>query len=667
MLNIMSYSLIIVLLIPLALVLLLSATYFLSYDSNKMERFISRFVRSSFSIMFFFASISMISWISLGTPIGSLEIASIKVNYNYSIDLRIFYDSYTIFFLWTQVFITNLISFYSHRYLHRDPYYCRFFVIISLFAFGMTIIILAGTMDLIFAGWEIIGLSSFLLIAYFWHRPKAVAAATRAYYIYRFCDLGLLAALLNAHFFWHHASLFSDLSLAGHNSIWSHIPSNWRWLISMSILLPVLGKSAQIPFCFWLPKAMEGPTHSSAIFYGSLSIHTGVYLLIRTMPIWHYTPGFNYLLASIGLLTALSATLCAHVQSNIKGQIGYASIAQVGIMLIELSLGLVKLAFFHMLGNAFLRCFQLLVSGSILTTHLHMATSLKTYQKITKFSLIRCFPPKLHSLLYTFGINDAYFEYFLITYLIDPIMFISRAISNRLTKLINSFDPYKNNINNKTDSGLIISSLPLITIFLLLTFGVIKNDLLLTINLLTLLLSLVFALGSLGATKKPLVGLGFAILSSLSAYLSISNESSGGLYVIGLFTSSLIALDALFFMLKRSKLKDLNQHSGAFGQFPAAANLFLIGILGIIAFPLSATHFGEDLILSIALKNGWPYLFSLLAVFVINGISLIRLYAMTMFGSRTMITPDTELDFSRLQSLLRLSILALGNASAFLC
>lgn len=666
MLTIMSFSLIVVLISPLALSLLLGATYFLAYNTMRTERLVSRLVRSSFSIMLVFASASVIAWLVLGAPVGSLEIATININHDHSIDLRLFYDRYTMVFLWTQVFITNLISFYSHRYLHRDPHYGRFFVIISLFAFGMTLIILAGTMDLIFAGWEVVGLSSFLLIAYFWHRPKAVAAATRASYIYRFCDLGLLAALLNTHFFWHHASLFSDLTLAGHDSIWSRVPNSWRWLISISILLPVLGKSAQVPFCFWLPKAMEGPTHSSAIFYGSLSIHTGVYLLIRTMPIWHYTPGFSYLLATIGLLTAVSATLCAHVQSNIKGQIGYASIAQVGIMLVELSLGFVDLAFFHMIGNAFLRCFQLLVSGSILTTHLHMASTLKTYHKIAKLSPVRWLPKKLQPTLYTFGINDGYLEYLLKAYLTEPLMLFARLINRRVKHMLTNLGLRRIYADNKIDPGLTISSLPLIAVFLLVIVVSIKTDLFLALRIIALFLSLILALSSLGETKEPIAGLGFAILSSLMAYLSISHKSAGSLYAIGLFTSSLIAIDALSFIIKRSRIRDLIRHSGAFGQFPAAANLFLIGILGIIAFPLSATHLGEDIMLSLALEDGWHYLFGLLAIFVINGISLIRLYAIIMFGSRDMLPSDPELDFSRSQSLFRLFLLILGNAGAFL-
>ncbi len=665
MMTMLSLSLIIILFSPLVLALLLGASYFFMSDPLTIEKLVSRLVRWSFSLMLLFASLALISWLGISKPTGSFELASIKLYKQYSMDIRLFYDSFSMIFLWTQIFITNLISFYSHRYLHRDPYYRRFFIIISLFSFGMTLIILSGTMDLIFAGWEIVGLSSFLLIGYFWHRPKAIAAATRAYYVYRICDLGLLAALLNTHFFWHHVNLFSDIAQNSNHSVWSHVPLGWRWLLSLSILLPVLGKSAQAPFCFWLPKAMEGPTHSSAIFYGSLSIHAGVYLLIRTMPIWYFTPGFNYLLATVGLISAISATLCAQVQSNIKGQIGYASIAQVGIMLIELSFGFLDLAFFHMIGNAFLRCFQLLVSGSILTTHLHMAGTVKTYQELVNFSWFKWFPLKLRPSLYAFGINDAYFEYFLYVKIVKPFLLAAHFANKTVRYLLNGIKLSRFRLNNKAEASPTLFSVPAAAIFLLLILINFTSNLFPATRILALFLSLIFALASLGEKKHPENCLGLAIFSSLLAFLSLSHGSDGSLYAIGLLISSLIATDAWHVINKRSTIRELNHHSGAFGQFPAAANLLLIGILGITAFPLSLSYLGEEIMLSLAVETGWYALFIMLAIFLINGISLIRMYAITMMGRRDNYTPDLNLDFSRRQTFIRLLLLVLGSIGGF--
>ena len=169
----------------------------------------------------------------------------------------------------------------------------------------------------------------------------------------------------------------------------------------MCILLPVIGKSAQFPLCFWLPKAMEGPTHSSAIFYGLLSIHVGIFLLLRTRPIWYFTPGFNYLLFGIGLTTAVCATLFALVQSNIKGQIGYASIAQVGLMLVELSLGLSTVVFDPPDRQCLFALFSAAGVRLILTTHLQLQNVVRTFGELRRFPCPIYFPNAFNQ-LFTF-------------------------------------------------------------------------------------------------------------------------------------------------------------------------------------------------------------------------------------------------------------------------
>ncbi len=660
-------TLVIALLSPLVLAATLALSYFFVNNLVLAEKLSYRLVRSFFVASLLAASTSMISWVLADMKPGTFNIIEAHLSPHYSIDLRLFYDAFGLIFLLTIAFITSMIGFFSHRYLHRDPEYRRFFIIISTFVFGMNLIVLAGTMDLIFAGWEIVGLASFLLIGYFWHRPKAVAAATRAYYIYRFCDLGLLASILITHFFWRDVSLFGDFLNINPESILSHVPSIWRWVLSIGILLPVLGKSAQIPFCFWLPKAMEGPTHSSAIFYGSLSIHAGVFLLIRTMPIWYHTPGFPILLASIGILTAICATLFTQVQSNIKGQIGYASIAQVGLMLVELSLGLSTLAFVHMIGNAVLRCFQLLVSGSILTTHLHMQRSVKTFSWLTHFSLPFLFPKALKSSLYVFAINDGYFEYFIQSLVVNPVMALAKFINSWMNKFIEIINKSSLKIKSQPlNSTTMLSVAPLLVVlFVLLTINL-ADFLFPEARALSLTLSILFALCALGESNRAMRSLAFAILSSIFAFLSLKSGRAGSLYAIGLFTSSMVAIDALRYILKRVHVEDVRRYSGLFQQFPMAANIVLMGILGIITFPLSSTFFGEDLLLSLALDTGVYFLVIFHVIFVLIGISLIRMYAFLMMGRRNNYISDIPLDFSKSQILMRISFLILGNLGAFL-
>jgi NADH-quinone oxidoreductase subunit L len=137
--------------------------------------------------------------------------------------------------------------------------------------------------------------------------------------------------------------------------------------IGLMLLLAAAAKSAQFPFSSWLPRAMEGPTPSSAIFYGSLSVHLGVFLLLRTFPFWENLLLVRLLIGGIGGITALLSTMIARVQTSVKTQIGYASLTQIGIMFIEVAAGFELLALVHFAGNAFLRTYQLLVSPSVVS------------------------------------------------------------------------------------------------------------------------------------------------------------------------------------------------------------------------------------------------------------------------------------------------------------
>jgi NADH:ubiquinone oxidoreductase subunit 5 (subunit L)/multisubunit Na+/H+ antiporter MnhA subunit len=395
--------------------------------------------------------------------------------------------------------------------------------------------------------------------------------------------------MLITHFFWHNLNVFNDITYVNVHSVLSEVPNTWRWLLSLSILLPVLGKSAQFPFCYWLPKAMEGPTQSSAIFYGSLSIHVGVFLLIRTMPVWYHTPGFTYLLLAIGVITALCATLCAQVQSNIKGQIGYASIAQVGLMLVELSFGLTTLALFHMVGNAFLRCFQLLVSGSILTTHLHMQNVVQTFGQLSRFSLPSLFPKTWRPTLYVFALNDGYFEAVLKKIFVTPTMWLA-TVCNRIMHIDvpcfvkRTVDSSKLELHGS--SGVLQSFAPM---FFALTFGVFIDIIFHSfevVRLFSLVVALLLALAALGENTRACRALILAIFGNLFAFLSLTSSKAGLLYLIGLLTSALVAIESTRYIEKRRTIVNLKSYLGLYQQFPLAGTMLLLGSLGVVSCPI---------------------------------------------------------------------------------
>lgn len=657
------------LLSPFFCAIILAASFFLGGTKVQSEKRTYRLVRFFYVFSFGCSLLALISFLYSDEQYGTIGFAKFQITKDFAVDLRLFFDAYGLIFLTTCTFITAVIIFFSHRYLHRDPGYRRFFTIISFFAFGTNLIVLAGTFDLIFAAWEILGLSSFLLIGYFWHRPKAIGAACRAYYIYRMSDVGLLASLMITHYVWHDISIFSDFLSRGGDSVLSHVSDSMKWILSVCILLPVLGKSAQFPLCFWLPKAMEGPTHSSAIFYGSLSIHAGVFLLIRTMPIWYYAPGFVYLLGAIGLITAICATLFATVQSNIKGQIGYASIAQVGLMLVELAFGLVNIAFIHLIGNAFLRCFQLLVSSSILTTHLHMQSVVRTFGGMRKLFLFNLFPKRLQPSIYVFAINDGFFESALTKLLVTPSMAIARScnlfLCEKIPRVVNRAFNIKNLVDGKMRNTMRALSpvMPLLVILIVTEFIFRSNEL---VRLSSLFVALIFALSALGEQKSGTRALVLAALGNLFAFLSITSSRPGLLYLIGLITSALIALDAMRHINMHRTVTDLKNHQGLYQQFPLAGTMLLIGILGIVAFPISCTFYGEDILLGLSMKSGFHHLIIFQLIFIISGIAVIRFYSLIMFGRRDNCMNDISLDYTLSASFMRILFFVLGNAAAFM-
>lgn len=659
--SMLSYCAITALFTPLVTMLTLGISYFIMNDPNRTERFAFRVVRMSCLPLIAATLLALISWIAQGATARSLEIGDITFNAYLSLRFNLFFDIYGMTFLVTVAIIFATITIFSHRYLHRDPGYRRFFMIMSLLIFGVNLIILAGSFDLIFAGWEIVGISSFLLIAYFWHRPKAVAAAKRAYYIYRFTDLGLLVSILITHMAWHDMSMFIELATQSKDPVMAHIPTSWRWILSVCILLPVLGKSAQFPFCFWLPKAMEGPTHSSAIFYGSLSVHMGVFLLIRTMPIWYLTPGFPVMVGVIGVLTAVIATLAAQVQSNIKGQIGYASVAQVGIMLIELSLGLTMVAFIHAIGNAFLRMAQLLVSSSILATHVQMQTAVKNLGKLQRFSLLALFPDSIKATLFVFAMNDGFLEY---------------GIDRLVLRPINKFAAWCNHVVLKSSTGVFaflkfteMSSrlrsfsplLPFLLVGIVLDIIFHRFE---AVRVTSLMCGLFLACAGLGEKKSAIRALMFTFFANIFAFLSLTTMKAGLLYVIGIVVSAAIALDAVRIMKERRNIDGLQDYQGLLAQFPKLGFVFLVGLLGMLSFPISTTFFGEDLMLTLSSSLGLHYLLMFQAIFIVTGINAMRVYAALMFGKRGNSSPEVNVDMSGTQVLLRLAIFFGGNVAA---
>ena len=254
--------------------------------------------------------------------------------------------------------ITLLVTRFSMNYLHREPGFQRFFMALALFAAAMQLIVLAGSAWLAFVGWELAGASSYLLIAYNWQSKTATRNATRAFVTNRVGDAGFLLGLFMA-FTWFH-SVEWDVLLTPH----SEVSSLMVGVTAVGFMLAALVKSAQFPFSAWITRALEGPTPSSTVFYGAVMVHAGIYLLLRIHPLLEQAPALQYVLLLLGVLTLLYGWLGGLVQSDIKTSLLFSTLAQTGLMLVEIALGWYTLALVHLLLHAVWRTYQFLHSPS---------------------------------------------------------------------------------------------------------------------------------------------------------------------------------------------------------------------------------------------------------------------------------------------------------------
>ncbi|MFM7159573.1 MAG: proton-conducting transporter membrane subunit, partial [Planctomycetaceae bacterium] len=209
----------------------------------------------------------------------------------YHFAFKLVFDRLSVPFVILSFLLCGTIGAFAARYLHREPGFNRFFVLFSFFLLGMVVTSLAGTIETLFAGWELVGLSSALLVAFYHDRLGPVSNGLHVWSVYRFSD----AALLLASVVLHHLTGEGDFDqLFRTEGNWPFgtpaLASDWATIVGFLLAIAAAGKSALIPFSGWLPRAMEGPTPSSAVFYGALSVHLGAYLLLRVSPLMDASP-----------------------------------------------------------------------------------------------------------------------------------------------------------------------------------------------------------------------------------------------------------------------------------------------------------------------------------------------------------------------------------------
>lgn len=257
--------------------------------------------------------------------------------------------------------VSLMVQIYSRAYMHSDPSYLRYFAFISLFTASMLGLVLSANLLSTFIFWELVGLSSYLLIGFWFHRPSAIVAAKKAFLITRIGDIGFLAAIL---LLYSHAGTLDILTLNS-VAVTAAISGSVLTLAALGLFLGAMGKSGQFPLHIWLPDAMEGPTPVSALIHAATMVAAGVFLVARMYPLFEAAPHALTVVGIIGAFTAIFAATMGLVMKDIKRVLAYSTISQLGLMFLGLATGGVWVGIFYLFNHAFFKALLFLGAGSI--------------------------------------------------------------------------------------------------------------------------------------------------------------------------------------------------------------------------------------------------------------------------------------------------------------
>lgn len=548
---------------------------------------------------------------------GMLWVVLESPTYLFSIDFL--FDRVSAVYLLVGTILTLMVVMYSRYYMHREEGYKRFFSTLLFFYSGYTITVLSGNFETLFVGWEMLGISSFLLIAFYRNRYLPIKNGLKVFSIYRIGDIGILLAMWMSHHLWHENITFIKMYNAELVSEHLQNHSIVGVFISLMLLMSASAKSAQFPFSSWLPRAMEGPTPSSAIFYGSLSVHIGAFLLLRTYNFFEHQYSVRIIIALLGLVTAVICALIARVQSSVKSQIAYSSAAQIGIIFIEIAAGFELVALIHFAGNAFLRTYQLLISPSLVSYLIR--EQFYRYQPKPKV-LLSAWRRRWQATLYLLSVQEFYLDWFMYKYVWGVFKKMGKRGSLLGTKAI----------------IILYTTIMIAGSYLLYHQSYIPELLKQYASVILAFAGLMLVFRSFVERKSAIVAWCLILLNHGFVVLAISfNETfdvaDSLLYISGVLVAGLLGWGCLFFIKKKYHHIDLSNFYGYATAHNTLGNLFLLACLGMAGFPITPTFIGEDLIYTHIHYDQMLLAGCISLGFVLNGITLIRLYARVFLGN----------------------------------
>jgi NADH:ubiquinone oxidoreductase subunit 5 (subunit L)/multisubunit Na+/H+ antiporter MnhA subunit len=559
-----------------------------------------------------------ITWAFSGFPSVDVKEAVLFQTAGYEFFIAFRFDKITAVYALVGSILSFLVTVYSRTYLHREKGYKRFFNNTLFFYTGYNIAIFAGNFETLFIGWEILGIASFLLIAFYRNRYLPVKNAVKVFSIYRIADVGILLVIWMSHHLWHENITFEKLN--NYDLVHSQLQSDTLVgiFISLMILLSAAAKSAQLPFSSWLPRAMEGPTPSTAIFYGSLSVHIGVFLLLRTFPFWEHQVSVRIVIGLLGLLTSIVASGIARVQSSVKAQIAYASISQIGIIFIEVALGLTDIALLHFAGNAFLRTYQLLVSPSVVT-YLIREQFYNYTPRVDTFE--DSLPKRLEYSFYILCLKEWNLDTFMYRFYWNPMKWAGKKLS---------FLTLRN---------VLMVGIPVLIAGFVGLFNIPEIPAGIQYRLPGLLafIGLMFSLKSFTERKNVKLSWILIVMNHFWIALAISFNEDFNFNVIVWYLSGVVIFGVVGFVCLRllrilERKISLDRFHGHSFMYPGMALVFLIACLAVAGFPITPTFIGEDVILTHINSDQVFLAFSAAFSFIINGLAIIRIYARVFLG-----------------------------------
>jgi NADH-quinone oxidoreductase subunit L len=603
----MNYILFLFILVPLL-------SFFITlFFNNKQEKSISLIVQAT-TVVYIIAAVAFgIMWsINDFEPISE-KLVTLYKTADFAFSIWFYYDAITACYSVVGSLVFFLVATFSRYYMHRDEGFKRFFATLLFFLTGFNLIIFSGNFETLFIGWEAIGLSSFLLIAFYRNRYLPVKNGLKVLSIYRMSDIALILAMWMMHHLTHQNISFTQLTEAKTMAVqFQH--GEMASFIAIMIVLAAVAKSAQLPFTSWLPRAMEGPTSSSAIFYGSLSIHIGVFILLRTYIFWQDMVWLKIIIVIIGVSTAIIASLIARAQPTVKTQIAYASAAQIGIMFVEIALGFHILALIHFAGNAFLRTYQLLVSPSVLNYLVH-------HQYFHHKPNAATGKNRWVNTIYTFSIKEWNIDRILYRYLWMPFKSIGRRFkfletpawkTNAIVALCVFVYVYGRGLSFATGN--------------------------LAFPIISLALALVLILYSFSSRGSATTAWGYLlvahcfILVGIVANMEEIQWEQVFMYISGVLLAFVVGYISLKKIYGIDNNISLNQFHGYVYEQKGTARLFLLAAIGLLGFPVTAAFIGIDVFFTHIHANQVVLITLTALCFLFIELAAIRIYCRIFLG-----------------------------------